>query len=94
MLFKVEGVTSKRHTHCGVLEFIAEEGVIYMPHWVRRVLCYPDRQGKARAPKLQLATEPVLPCTEGYGRHVHRAVRGTQALTQTSCRASVQSTLG
>ncbi len=22
-------------THCGVLEFIAEEGVIYMPHWVR-----------------------------------------------------------
>lgn len=37
MLFKLEGVTSKRHTHCGVLEFIAEEGVIYMPHWVRHI---------------------------------------------------------
>jgi ubiquitin fusion degradation protein 1 len=36
MLFRLEGVQSKRHTHCGVLEFIAEEGVVYMPHWVRR----------------------------------------------------------
>ncbi len=23
-----------RKTHCGVLEFVAEEGVIHMPHWV------------------------------------------------------------
>lgn len=35
MLFKLEGLHSGRLTHCGVLEFIAEEGVIYMPHWVR-----------------------------------------------------------
>jgi hypothetical protein len=21
-------------THCGVLEFVAEEGVCYMPHWM------------------------------------------------------------
>ena len=34
MMFRMEGVVSKRHTHCGVLEFVAEEGVIYMPHWV------------------------------------------------------------
>lgn len=34
MLFRLEGVHSKRETHCGVLEFIAEEGVVYMPHWV------------------------------------------------------------
>ncbi len=33
MLFKVEDVNG-RATHCGVLEFLAEEGVVYMPHWV------------------------------------------------------------
>jgi ubiquitin fusion degradation protein 1 len=33
MLFKVEDVNG-RSTHCGVLEFLAEEGVVYMPHWV------------------------------------------------------------
>ncbi|EFJ52646.1 hypothetical protein VOLCADRAFT_102621 [Volvox carteri f. nagariensis] len=38
MLFKVEGLQSKRHTHCGVLEFIAEEGVVYMPHWMMQNL--------------------------------------------------------
>lgn len=35
MLFRIEGTNSKRSTHCGVLEFVAEEGVVYMPHWVR-----------------------------------------------------------
>lgn len=34
MLFRVESLASGRSTHCGVLEFVAEEGVIYMPHWV------------------------------------------------------------
>jgi ubiquitin fusion degradation protein 1 len=33
MLFRVEDV-SGRTTHCGVLEFLAEEGIVYMPHWV------------------------------------------------------------
>lgn len=33
MLFRVES-PSGRVTHCGVLEFVAEEGVVYMPHWV------------------------------------------------------------
>lgn len=22
-------------THCGVLEFVADEGICYLPHWVR-----------------------------------------------------------
>lgn len=35
MLFKVENSATGRITHCGVLEFVAEEGVVYMPHWVR-----------------------------------------------------------
>ena len=36
MLFKLTSNRSKS-THCGVLEFVAEEGKIYIPHWVRLV---------------------------------------------------------
>ena len=35
MLFNITNRQTARDTHCGVLEFIAEEGVIYMPYWVR-----------------------------------------------------------
>ena len=34
MLFKVENPKEGQITHCGVLEFIAEEGLLYMPYWV------------------------------------------------------------
>ena len=34
MLFKVENRRNSRSTHCGVLEFIADEGMVYMPYWV------------------------------------------------------------
>lgn len=35
MLFKVESRGNGRSTHCGVLEFSADEGMVYMPYWVR-----------------------------------------------------------
>ena len=38
MLFKVENRRNSRSTHCGVLEFIADEGMMYMPYWVREVV--------------------------------------------------------
>lgn len=34
MLFKLTNTRQNRSTHCGVLEFVAEEGRIYVPHWV------------------------------------------------------------
>ena len=34
MLFKLSSGNSDSCTHCGVLEFVAEEGRIYVPHWV------------------------------------------------------------
>jgi ubiquitin fusion degradation protein 1 len=34
MLFKVESRGNGRSTHCGVLEFSADEGMVYMPYWV------------------------------------------------------------
>lgn len=35
MLFQVENRRDGHSTHCGVLEFIADEGMVYMPYWVR-----------------------------------------------------------
>jgi ubiquitin fusion degradation protein 1 len=35
MLFELINNKAKKQTHAGVLEFIAEEGKIYLPYWVR-----------------------------------------------------------
>ena len=34
MLFELRNDDAERVSHCGVLEFVAEEGRIYMPYWV------------------------------------------------------------
>ncbi|XP_023884371.1 uncharacterized protein LOC111996619 [Quercus suber] len=34
MLFELRNASAERVSHCGVLEFIAEEGMIYMPYWM------------------------------------------------------------
>ena len=34
MLFEVRNKGANTLTHCGVLEFVAEEGRCYLPHWV------------------------------------------------------------
>uniref|UniRef100_A0A7N0T1P6 Ubiquitin fusion degradaton protein n=1 Tax=Kalanchoe fedtschenkoi TaxID=63787 RepID=A0A7N0T1P6_KALFE len=34
MLFELRNIAAERVSHCGVLEFIAEEGMIYMPYWM------------------------------------------------------------
>ncbi|KAJ8767193.1 hypothetical protein K2173_013590 [Erythroxylum novogranatense] len=34
MLFELQNYAAERASHCGVLEFIAEEGMIYMPYWM------------------------------------------------------------
>jgi len=34
MLFELRNASTDSFSHCGVLEFIAEEGVIYIPYWV------------------------------------------------------------
>ncbi|WCJ40889.1 ubiquitin fusion degradation 1 [Euphorbia peplus] len=34
MLFELRNDAAGRVSHCGVLEFIAEEGMIYMPYWM------------------------------------------------------------
>ncbi|CAG0907946.1 unnamed protein product [Cyprideis torosa] len=39
MLFKLTNSAANRATHCGVLEFIAEEGKAHIPYWMMRNLC-------------------------------------------------------
>ncbi|KAJ0974197.1 hypothetical protein J5N97_016162 [Dioscorea zingiberensis] len=34
MLFELHNAATERVSHCGVLEFIAEEGMVYMPYWM------------------------------------------------------------
>ena len=34
MLFELHNPSAGRTSHCGVLEFIADEGMIYLPYWV------------------------------------------------------------
>ena len=38
MLFRAENKRANKHTHCGVLEFIADEGSIYVPYWMMTML--------------------------------------------------------
>ncbi|XP_015771991.1 PREDICTED: ubiquitin fusion degradation protein 1 homolog isoform X1 [Acropora digitifera] len=38
MLFKLTNSRLGRNTHCGVLEFVADEGKIYLPYWMMRNL--------------------------------------------------------
>jgi len=38
MLFELINGAKNKRTHAGVLEFIAEEGKIYLPYWVRLML--------------------------------------------------------
>lgn len=38
MLFKLTNTVANRVTHCGVLEFVADEGRIYVPYWMMRNL--------------------------------------------------------
>jgi len=38
MLFELRNTAKQRHSHAGVLEFIAEEGFAYLPYWVRKLI--------------------------------------------------------
>lgn len=38
MLFKLTNKSKNRETHCGVLEFVAEEGRCYLPYWMMKNL--------------------------------------------------------
>jgi ubiquitin fusion degradation protein 1 len=35
MMFQLTSATTSLSTHVGVIEFVANEGLCYVPHWVR-----------------------------------------------------------
>ena len=39
MLFQVTNPKVERRSHCGVMEFVADEGVVYLPYWMMENLC-------------------------------------------------------
>lgn len=43
MLFKLTNQDNERQTHAGVLEFVADEGRVYLPHWVSFGMIFPNR---------------------------------------------------
>ena len=42
MLFSLYNSKTKRKTHCGVLEFVADHSRIYLPHWMMQNLLLSD----------------------------------------------------
>ena len=56
MLFKLSSGSNDNCTHCGVLEFVAEEGRVYVPHWVsgKKIHCAP-----LPSPFLSLSLSPL-----------------------------------
>jgi ubiquitin fusion degradation protein 1 len=51
MLFKLSNKKQNRTTHCGVLEFVADEGKIYIPYWMMQNLML-DEGGLIQVPVL------------------------------------------
>lgn len=39
MLFEASNPNASRRTHCGVQEFVAEEGTCYLPYWMMSNMC-------------------------------------------------------
>ncbi|ONM30074.1 Ubiquitin fusion degradation UFD1 family protein [Zea mays] len=44
MLFQIKHPSTERATHCGVLEFVADEGFIHMPSWLMAHLGVPENE--------------------------------------------------
>ena len=67
MLFKLSSGNNDSCTHCGVLEFVAEEGRIYVPHWVRVSLSLPPSfllsLSLSLSPSLSLYINNLRVCT-------------------------------
>ncbi len=48
MIFCIKNsVDSSKLTYCGVLEFVAEEGICYIPNWMFKMLKFPEAGANA-----------------------------------------------
>ena len=60
MLFRLENRSSGQATHTGVLEFIAEEGMVYVPYWV----CFSSAPRAFQAMNNEAQTLNLGPCKQ------------------------------
>lgn len=88
MLFELSG-SQGRVTHCGVLEFVADEGLCYLPHWMMQQLLLTEGQlinvksatlPKGTYTKLQPVDETFLDLTNPKAV-LENALRNWSALT-------------
>ena len=63
MLFKLTNKNSDRVTHCGVLEFVADEGICYLPHWVSSRAAQPCSRAAVTCGRGRGAPGPCLETT-------------------------------
>ncbi|KAG6413461.1 hypothetical protein SASPL_126172 [Salvia splendens] len=68
MLFELRNAATERVSHCGVLEFIAEEGMIYMPYWVD--------DGESIATRGRLCASEKCNSSKGYIRKIATTHKG------------------
>ncbi|XP_064620671.1 ubiquitin recognition factor in ER-associated degradation protein 1-like [Lineus longissimus] len=54
MLFKLVNKKTNRETHCGVLEFVADEGRIYIPYWMTCNLLLDEEGGLVQLESVSL----------------------------------------
>ncbi|KAI8473018.1 MAG: ubiquitin fusion degradation protein UFD1-domain-containing protein [Monoraphidium minutum] len=93
MLFKVENGSTGRSTHCGVLEFIAQEGHVYLPRWMMQNLLLTEGQAvrfrnvslpKGTFVKLQPVTSDFLDISNPKAV-LERTLRSYSCLTLGDC---------
>ncbi len=51
MLFELINGSKEKQTHAGVLEFVAEEGKVYLPFWVRGHITQRSQRADKRIPR-------------------------------------------
>ena len=70
MLFKLTNKRTEKTTHCGVLEFVADEGKIYIPYWMMQNLMV--EEGGLVQVRTNLSNSFSNDIFEGGVRHVAR----------------------
>jgi len=93
MLFRVENQATGRTTHCGVLEFVAQEGHVYLPRWMMLNMLLTEGQAvkfrnvslpKGTYVKLQPVTSDFLDISNPKAV-LERTLRGYSCLTVGDC---------
>ena len=68
MLFRLENRSSGQATHTGVLEFIADEGMAYIPYWVWPPLAMLEPKSQRGSDRIDIINESTGVSENGIWR--------------------------